>query len=1020
MVWGVCRRQLGHCHDAEDAFQAAFQALAHNAGAISARGALAGWLYRVALHASLALRKRRNRRDRREHLMACLPERPAGDDPAHEAGCQELERILDEEIRLLPDRLRVPFLLCALQGRSRAAVAAELCCPVGTVESRLCRARQRLRTRLVRRGLTLPALLVSAVPAALRAATYRLTSAPSVPRHIAGLAREAAKAGTYAHPARALVACLLTACFGWLALAAGPAATTPEQASTLPPARETSRSVEPPLPAGAVARIGSTRLRHGGQVTSVAFSADGKWIATADEETACVWDTATGKLRHCWPGRKTWGRPVAFSADGKALLTLGAGKDKAPEAWLYALDLATGKERPPKTAAAGRPDARFLAALAADGKLFGCQDGEEYRIHDAATERLIRKVPLPPTGWMAPVFSLGGKALALASGKQAVKVFDVGTGKELCTIKEEKSEISATAFSADARVLGTITNDRTAAWWDVTTGRLLRRIGGLERTASCLAFSPDGKRLAVGNLQRLSVQLFDVTTGKELRRFRSWPSVKQVVFSPDGKSLAAGRSIGTVSVWDPETGRPRPCSAHPDNGAFTLRFTDQGLLVIDSEVAVYDWKTGRRVRGFADVREIPWAGFALSHDGRLEARSELDGGVRLYEASTGKLLRTLKGGGFADKLVFSPDGRRLFARGLDATVPIWDVKEGKLLHKFQAGSNRSGGRLAVSPDGKLLALSAFEGGAQVVRVWDVLRGKQLHRWTSATGALVALAFAPDSSLLATVGARREKGEEGSGTIVLWDMQTGTARREIAVDGLLYSVAFSADGRTLATGGRTIRLWEVATGKERHNISGHKDATYTLAFSRDGRHLASASSEAPVFVWDVYGLSGKKRPAAGKLADELASADAAVGFDAVCRLAARGEEAVALCRQLLRPAPPPDEKRFRKLLTELDSSRFSARQRASEELEKLAEEVEPLVRKALREAPALETKKRLEQVLARLKEPGPERRRQLRALEVLELVATPAARELLNELAGGAPGAWLTRAAAAARDRLRRR
>jgi WD40 repeat protein len=600
-----------------------------------------------------------------------------------------------------------------------------------------------------------------------------------------------------------------------------------------------------------------------------------------------------------------------------------------------------------------------------------------------------------------------------------VKVFDVGTGKELCTISDDKREIYAAAFSADARVLGTVANDRTVGLWEVKTGRLLRRIGGLEVTTDCLAFSPDGKRLAVGNLQRLSVQLIEVATGKELRRFRSWPSVKQVVFSPDGKSLAAGRTIGTISVWDAETGRPRPCSADPDNGAYSLRFTDQGLLVIDSEVAVHDWKTGRRVRRFADVREIPFAGFAISNNGRLEARSEFDGSIRLHEAGTGKLLRTLKGGGFADGLLFSPDGRRLFARGTDATVRIWDVKEGKELHRFKAGSGYSGARLAVSPDGKLLAMSGTEAGGQILRVWDVERGRELHRWTPATGALVALAFAPDGSLLATVGAHREKGQEGSGTIVLWDMDTGRATRTIDVPQLLYSAAFSADGRTLATGGESIRLWEVATGKERHTLSGHKDAVYTLAFSRDGKHLASASSEAPVFVWDVYG-PGSKLPPSEKLFEDLASADAAAGFRAVYQLAARGEEAVALSRKQLRPAPVADEKRVQKLLAELDSSRFAVRERATAELEKIAEDVEPLLREALRKGPTLERKKRLEQILARLNEPGPERRRQLRALEVLELVATPAAVKLLNELASGAPGARLTRDAAATLERLRRR
>src|SRR5262249_46249507 len=143
----------------------------------------------------------------------------------------------------------------------------------------------------------------------------------------------------------------------------------------------------------------------------------------------------------------------------------------------------------------------------------------------------------------------------------------------------------------------------TRALWGVRTGKRRRRVTGLEKTTSCVAFSPDGRRLVVGNLQRLCVQLFDAATGKELRRFRSWPSVRQVVFAPDGKSLLAGRTLGTVSVWDVETGKPRPAAADPDNGAFALRFTRDGLLVVASDVAVHDWRTGKVVRRHADPRE---------------------------------------------------------------------------------------------------------------------------------------------------------------------------------------------------------------------------------------------------------------------------------------------------------------------------------------------------------------------------------------------------------------------------------
>jgi hypothetical protein len=409
----------------------------------------------------------------------------------------------------------------------------------------------------------------------------------------------------------------------------------------------------------------------------------------------------------------------------------------------------------------------------------------------------------------------------------------------------------------------------------------------------------------------------------------------------------------------------------------------------------------------------------VSPEAGLTAQSEFDGTIHLYDAASGKRVHTLKGHTvLASPLVFGPGGRRLFSRGYDGTVRVWDVAAGKELHKFTGGSNSSGGRLVVSPDGRLVAMASRERGAEVVRLWDAERGRELHHWTAATRMILGLAFAPDGSLLAVAGGDGPASGR-TGTVTLWDTQTGAARRTLAVPEMIFSVAFSADGRMLATGGKTIRLWEIATGKERHALGGDVGGIYTLAFSEGGRHLASASQLAPVLVWDIYGREKGKLPAAQSLWDDLEAADAGAGFGAVRCLVAHPAEAVALCRTRLRPAPAADTKRVRQLIADLGSKRFAVRQQASTELKKIAGSVEPMLRKALRETEELEVKQRLAQVLEAAAELGPERLRKLRAVEVLERVATPDAGKLLRELAGGAASAPLTRAAAAAQARLLR-
>jgi RNA polymerase sigma factor (sigma-70 family) len=153
MVLGVCRRLLRRDHDVEDAFQATFLALARKAGSIGRREALAGWLYQVAYRVGLTARAVAVKRAARERPWYDLP----GADLPDAVADNDLRAVLDEEVRRLPARYRLPFVLCHLQGLTNEEAAQQLGCPTGTVLSRLARARQRLRYCLTRRGVTLSA-----------------------------------------------------------------------------------------------------------------------------------------------------------------------------------------------------------------------------------------------------------------------------------------------------------------------------------------------------------------------------------------------------------------------------------------------------------------------------------------------------------------------------------------------------------------------------------------------------------------------------------------------------------------------------------------------------------------------------------------------------------------------------------------------------------------------------------------------------------------------------------------------
>jgi RNA polymerase sigma factor (sigma-70 family) len=152
MVFGVCLRVLQHTQDAEDAFQAAFLMLARKAYSIGQRESVSGWLYMVAYRIALRARTRALRRGRLEKPLDDLPIDHKSCDPADLSSWRELRQLLDAELSQIPEKYRTAFILCHLEGKTCDEAAEHLGCPRGTVQSRVGRARERLRARLSRRG----------------------------------------------------------------------------------------------------------------------------------------------------------------------------------------------------------------------------------------------------------------------------------------------------------------------------------------------------------------------------------------------------------------------------------------------------------------------------------------------------------------------------------------------------------------------------------------------------------------------------------------------------------------------------------------------------------------------------------------------------------------------------------------------------------------------------------------------------------------------------------------------------
>jgi hypothetical protein len=367
----------------------------------------------------------------------------------------------------------------------------------------------------------------------------------------------------------------------------------------------------------------------------------------------------------------------------------------------------------------------------------------------------------------------------------------------------------------------------------------------------------------------------------------------------------------------------------------------------------------------------------------------------------------------------------------DDAIHVWDVREGKEVRQIKDVKGRVE-TLLFSPDSTVLACTTEPvgnaRGKSMLCLWDVASGKE--RRTFANDTLIGgIAFSPDGKVLAI--GDWDMGVRGEPLVRLWDTATGKelgrygGHRKGSV-----AVAFSADGKLVASAGNgnyednSIHVWEAATGRLIRRFDSHT-FVFVVKFAADGLTVASNAGDSTILLCDITGQQkdGKLSPAAltPRQLDAcwtvLANEDAAKAYDAVWMLVASGEQSVPSLQKHLRPVSRPDAEMVSRLIADLDSDYFNVRQHAMEELSKLGDTITPTLRQALDGKPALEVGRRLQQLLDRSRDWTPERLREHRALQALEHIGTAQAKEVLEALAAGAPGACRTTEAKAVLRRL---
>jgi WD40 repeat protein/serine/threonine protein kinase len=473
--------------------------------------------------------------------------------------------------------------------------------------------------------------------------------------------------------------------------------------------------------------------------SALAFSPDGQSLVTGHRlpqigfsgNIVYVWDANTGRKRCTLRGHTQPVTSVAFSPDGRFVAS-GAGKPRdfvGTDGELKLWDVEHGREILDMRAHI----TVFAVAFSPDGRrLFSAGEDQTIKLWDMDTGKEV----LTLRGHFGTVrslaFSPDGRRLVSAGHDATVRVWDAtplnGQTDAAClTLRGHRGDVTSIAFHPDGRCLASASLDQTIKLWDFRTGNELFTLPGHRSAVLYLAFSPDGRFLASGESRDRNVKLWDATTWQVIRTFpqpRFNTLNAGVAFSPrDGKLLAVASTAENtgqvVAVWDTETGHVRH---HLHGHTWNIQgvaFDPAGRFVASTGntgmVLVWDLCAGGGPVTLRPKHDGNGYSVAFSPDGKYLVSASMDRTVRVWNSGTWELLRTLPDAlGGIRSVAFAPDSRRLAWGGTDTTVKVADPTTGQMLETLR-GHTGWVNAVVFSPDGRQIASASADG---TVKIWQ--------------------------------------------------------------------------------------------------------------------------------------------------------------------------------------------------------------------------------------------------------------------------------------------------------------
>ena len=587
---------------------------------------------------------------------------------------------------------------------------------------------------------------------------------------------------------------------------------------------------------------------HPGGAVDVTFSPDGSRLASIGEDrTAKIWNTSTGELLFTLPSQNDESSAnLAFSPNGKLLATAWVTQvivwDAASGQRLFTLSGNSVGTSLGYNLSVGQvsfsPDGKRLAAANMDGTT---------KVWEIATQAELLSLAACGLPCKAVAFNADGSRLATAGDEGNIKLWDASSGEELISL-ELGGIIHSLAFSPDGARLAAGSEDGSLKVWDAISGQevlSLPRLSGIY----------DITFLANGNLatahQDGTARVWDATSGQELLTLAGHVStVIGIAGSPDGTKIATSGYDETLRIWDARPGRERLTIPAHQGIAWDVAYSPDGRRIasasVDGTLKVWEAESGKLLLSLSRGSD-PAFGFtslAFSPDGGRLAGGSLDGEVTVWDSQSGRLLETLSGhNNMVVGLSFSPDGKRLASASWDSTARVWDLTNSSLIATFtgHAAASLLVG-VAFSPDGRLVFTS---GDDNYVREWDVTTGEEVRTFSDGKKDIYGMALSRDGKLLAA-------GYQ-DGTIDVFDAATGTLLHSLSGHaGLVIRLVFNQDGSQLASASfdRLAKVWGVVSGAELFSLYGNLGNVFGVSFNQDGSQLATAGADGTVRTYKL--------------------------------------------------------------------------------------------------------------------------------------------------------------------------